>query len=215
MLPDRPQYFSASYDLTTKIISTAVCVVFGLIFLATMNTIVAVVCGAVIIVSYAYSPGGYTILNGRIAVKRLLGNVDVPLNYVREVRRAAADDFKGGIRLFGDGGLFGYYGLFQTSKLGKCTWYVTNRRNAVVVITGAKTYIFSPDDVDGFVAAVRPSLVADSQSAEVSPGGRSSSFASQLPKLIVAVIVAAGIAFGTFAVFYSPGLPSCTITPDH
>ncbi|MBV9770294.1 MAG: hypothetical protein JOZ32_12035, partial [Bryobacterales bacterium] len=37
------------------------------------------------------------------------------------------------------GGLFGYYGLFTTAKLGKSTWYVTKRENGVVVIAGAKT----------------------------------------------------------------------------
>jgi len=214
MLANGSQYFSASYDLTTKIISTAACVVFGLIFLATMNTIVAVVCAAVIVVSYAYSPRGYTISNGRVAVKRLLGNADVPLDGVREVRRATADDFMGGIRLFGDGGLFGYYGLFRTSKLGKCTWYVTNRSNAVVMVTSAKTYIFSPDDADGFIAAVRPPLVSGTQPAEVLGGSLSSGLASQMPKLIVALIVIAGIAFALFSIFYSPGLPSYTITPD-
>src|ERR1700677_3506459 len=100
MLPNGSQYFSASYDLTTKIISAAACVVFGLIFLATGNAIVTVVCAAVIVVSYAYSPRGYTISNGGIAVKRLVGNVYVAIESVRDVRRATADDFKGGIRLF-------------------------------------------------------------------------------------------------------------------
>src|SRR5271165_3853606 len=167
MTPNGSQYFAASYDLTTKTISAGLFVVFGLIFIVTNNAIVAVVGAAVLIVSYAYSPRGYTVFNGRIAlnerlgVKRLLGNVYVSLDGVREVRRATADDFRGGIRLFGDGGLFGYYGLFQTSKLGKCTWYVTNRRNAVVVITRAKTYIFSPGGVPGTnggaIAATNPS----------------------------------------------------------
>ena len=45
-------------------------------------------------------------------------NAIVPLLDIREVRPATKDDFGGCIRLFGNGGLFGYYGLFRTSKLG-------------------------------------------------------------------------------------------------
>jgi hypothetical protein len=35
-----------------------------------------------------------------------------------------------------------------------------------------------------------------------------------MPKFIVAAIVIAGLAFSLFSIFYSPGLPSYTITPD-
>jgi len=60
-------------------------------------------------------------------------------------------------RLAGSGGLFGYYGLFQTSKLGRSNWYLTNRQHSVVVITASRTVLLSPDDADGFLAAVRQS----------------------------------------------------------
>ena len=83
----------------------------------------------------------------------------MPLDSIREARPAIKDDFQGCVRLFGSGGFFGYYGVFMTSKLGRTTWYVTNRKNAVVVITGAKTLVFSPGDVDRFLAAVRPSSI--------------------------------------------------------
>jgi len=148
-----------------------------------------------------------SLLNAWSAMSKFRSIVFVKLDTPRRT------NFTGGIRLFGDGGLFGYYGLFRTSKLGKCTWYVTNRRNAVVMIASSKTYIFSPDDVDGFVAAIRPLLAPGIQPVAL-PAGSASSFASQMPKLIVAAIVIAGMAFGVFSIFYSPGLPSYTITSD-
>jgi Bacterial PH domain len=86
--------------------------------------------------------------------ERLIGNVSIPLDGIRAIRKTTADDLRGCIRLWGSGGLFGYYGLFRTSALGKSTWYVTNRRNIVVVITASKTALFSPDDVDAFLAAI-------------------------------------------------------------
>jgi len=104
--------------------------------------------------SYAWSPRGYAVSDGYIEVNRLIGRARISLDGLREARAATKDDFRGCLRLFGNGGLFGYYGMFRTSKLGKSTWYVTNRGKAVVVVTGEKTVLFSPDNVEGFIAAI-------------------------------------------------------------
>jgi hypothetical protein len=56
--------------------------------------------------------------------------------------------------VFGNGCIFGYYGLFRTSRLGDCSWYVTDRSKAVVAVTDAKTAVFTPADTDGFLKAV-------------------------------------------------------------
>ena len=146
--------FSASYDTTTKVISAVVLVVFLAIVVATHSLVVGCLIAAILVGAYAWSPRGYTVANGCIEVNRLVGNARIPLDGVREVRAATKDDFRGCLKLFGNGGLFGYYGLFRTSKLGKSTWYVTNRGKAVVVVTGEKTVLFSPDDVEGFIAAI-------------------------------------------------------------
>lgn len=67
--------------------------------------------------AYVFSPQGYTISEQAIVVNRLVGNVRLPLESVREVRAATADDLRGCIRLFASGGLFGYFGLFCSAKL--------------------------------------------------------------------------------------------------
>jgi hypothetical protein len=146
--------FSASYDSTTKIISAVVLVVLLAIVVATHSVVAACLSALIVFGAYAWSPRGYAVSERSIVVNRLIGSARVALAGIREVRVATPDDFRGCLRLFGNGGLFGYYGLFRTSKLGKSTWYVTNRRKAVVVVTGEKTVLFSPDDVDGFIAAI-------------------------------------------------------------
>jgi hypothetical protein len=142
--------------LTAKIISTAVSVTLLIVVVVTHSVLVGGLAALLVVAAYAYSPRGYSISERSIIVERLIGDVRIPLDEIREARAATPDDFRGCIRLFGSGGLFGYYGVFLTSKLGRSTWYVTNRRNAVVVIAGAKTVVFSPGDVDRFVAAIRP-----------------------------------------------------------
>jgi hypothetical protein len=170
----------------------------------------------VLVAAYAWSPRSYTISDRSIVVKRLAGNVRIPLDAIREVRIATPDDFRDCIRTFANGGLFGYYGQFQTSKLGKCTWYVTNQSNAVVVIAGAKTTVFSPDEVDGFLAAIR----AAAPVPPATPGepllGSLESYNPGIPTsmLVGGAIAILAIAVVAFAMLYSPGPPSCTLTAE-
>lgn len=210
------QSFSASYDLTTKIMSAAVFVIFVAAAATTRSAIAAGLGVAVVILSYAYSPRGYAILERSIAVQRLIGSVRIPLDGIREVRAAAADDFRGCIRLWGSGGMFGYYGLFRTSKLGKSTWYVTNRSHAVVVISDSKTALFSPDDRDGFIAAIRASAPVPqvTASAPYLDAMRSYGSGNVIGKLIGPAVGIVAIAFAALAMLYSPGPPSYTLTPE-
>jgi hypothetical protein len=146
--------FTASYDITTKVItSIVVLAVFTIPMFVHVIFVVALLV-LVPILGYVYSPLSYVIMDRTVVVKRLIGNAVISLEGFRSARRIDKDDTRGGIRLWGSGGLFGYYGLFMTTNLGKCTWYVTNRKNAVVIVTESKTTLFSPDDVDGFLEAV-------------------------------------------------------------
>ena len=192
--------FSTSYDTTTKVISAVTLVVFAMIVAATHSVAAACLTAMIVIGAYAWSPRGYAVAGGSIEVNRLIGSARIPLDGIREVRAATKDDFRGCLRLFGNGGLFGYYGLFRTSKLGKSTWYVTNRGKAVVVITGEKTALFSPDDVEGFIAAI----------GTPTPGPVTQDAGSRIGTLIGVV----AMAVVAFALLYSPGPPSCTLTPE-
>lgn len=206
------QSFSASLDRTTKIISAVVLVVLGFAVIATQNLAVAVLAAAVLVVSYAYSPRGYEIAERSIIVRRLIGPVRIPLDDIRELRAATRDDFRGCIRLWGNGGFFGYYGLFRTSKLGKCTWYVTRRANAIVLITAAKTVVLSPDDIESFLAAIRsaapvPTMTDGALNGAIEPRGAGFGW-------IGFAIAAVALGVVGFAFWYAPGPPRLSLTAD-
>ncbi len=205
--------FPASYDTTTKIISVVVCILLAGVTLFTHSVVVAGAGAVLLLLSYAYSPRGYVVADRCVTVRRLLRNVFFPLDGILEARRARADDFRGVLRLWGVGGLFGYYGLFRTSTLGKCWWYLTNRRNAVVVVTEKETALFSPDDVSGFLAAVGSAVLVP----EIPPARRVGAIDSQSGGNRIASVIGAGIAvlvlaIIAFAFLYSPGPPSYTLT---
>ena len=147
--------FSATYDSKTKLISALVFLMLLPILQVTHSVAAGCVGALVLLLSYGYSPQRYVVSERSLTVIRLIRNVHIGLDHIQQARPVRADDLKWGIRLWGSGGLFGYYGLYRTAELGKCTWYVTDRSKCVVVITSEKTVVVSPDDVDGFVAAIR------------------------------------------------------------
>ncbi len=200
--------FSASYDLTTKIVSLlAFAAVIGAVA-ASRSAVIAFLLFVAIFMTYAYSPRGYTCEGRSVIVRRLVGDVTIPLDGLREARPTTGDDFRGCMRLWGSGGLFGYFGSFRTKKLGKSTWYVTNRKNTVVVVTASKTALFSPDDANGFLAAIGafasaapPAMTATDGAPQPSGMGRS------IGMIAGAAIGAIALGFAVFCVLYSPGAP--------
>jgi hypothetical protein len=210
-VPDQ-RSFSASYDRMTKIISALVCVLLVAIGIFTKIFAVAALGWLVIAICYAYSPQGYEVAERSVIVRRLIGRARIPLEEIREIRTATTDDFRGCIRLWGSGGMFGYYGLFRTSKLGTCRWYVTNRAKAVVLVTAAKTTVFSPDDIDGFLAAVRaeapvPQVAGTLFAGPIEPRGGGFAWIGVAVAAVVLGVVG-------FAFWYAPGPPKLTLTPD-
>ena len=165
--------------------------------------------------TYAYSPKGYTVEHRSIVVRRrLVGPKSISLEGIREVRTADPGELRGAIRLWGNGGLFGYYGLFRTPKLGKSRWYLTTRRNAVVVVTESQTALFSPDDVEGFLATVAEAAPAPQVPARPAPFDQAPARGGRWIGSAIAVVVAlAVIAILALAVTYSPGPPAYTLTP--
>lgn len=200
--------FSASYDLTVKIVSVLVILAALGGVVASHRVVVAFLLFLVLCLSYAYSARGYVCEGPRVIVKRLVGDVTIPLDGLREARLATADDFRGCMRLWGNGGLFGYYGLFRTTKLGKCTWFVTNRKNAVVLVTAAKTVLLSPDDVTGFLAAAGPYAAAEPALDRALPVSATGSGMGRSIGVVVGVLIATlALVAVMFGVLYSPGAP--------
>lgn len=200
--------FSAPYDRGVKIISAVVAAILLVLVATTQSIIAGGFCALIVAVGYAYSPRGYVIADGAIVVKRLAGSIRIPIASIRSARAATADDLAGALRLWGNGGMFGYYGLYSTSRLGKCTWYVTDRRRAVVLVTDAKILLLSPDDVPAFLAALPNAPASGSfQPCASATGGIG---AGAIVAVAIAVVVLTAIAA---AFLYSPGAPAYTLTP--
>lgn len=211
-----PRYFAASYDRTTQIISLTSIVLVGSLAFFIHSVPVVVLAALLTLLTYAYSPRGYTVGERRIRVHRLAGDALVPLDSVVEARRVTKDEVRGVVRLWASGGLFGYFGLFRMPKFGNTQWYVTNLANRIVVVTAGRTALFSPDDVEGFLTAVGvegPVVVGRSRGGIMgaSPGNAWKWKLILGAPFAVALVV---IVIVTFAVRYSPGPPHYTLSRE-
>jgi hypothetical protein len=205
--------FSASYDSTTRAISAAVCLLLMVVAWVVHMVFIALLFPLLIGLAYAYSPRGYAISGGAIVVQRLIGNIRVPLAEIREMRAGTREDFTGCLRLWGNGGQFGYYGVYQTTKLGKCYWYVTNRSKTVIVATQTRILVLSPDDLAGFIGAAGvPSTGVTSGDAPQFQLG--SAWGNVTGKLVAIGIAGLALALISATLLYSPGPPGYTLTAD-
>jgi len=205
--------FSVSYDLTSKLISAAASVILIGGPVLAQSRAWGCLSALILAACYAFSPRGYSVSARSITVRRLIGSVEIPLDSVSEIRAARPEDIRGCVRIFANGGLFGYYGLCRTSKLGKCSWYVTNCGKGVVLVTRAKTLVFSPDDVEGFIGTIQAvASVPDSvKSGPDSYPAKSNAASGQVG---VVIVVSVTLLLAALSFTYSPGPPKYTITSN-
>jgi hypothetical protein len=215
------QTFGVHHDRMTQIISAGAVVLLVAIPLmairsGTVAIVLALFSAAAIALAYGYSPRGFEISDGAFRVKRLMGDVVFPLTSLRFVRDANPADFRGCVRLWASGGLFGYYGLFWSKALGKSKWYVTDRSKAIVLTNGSQTVLVSPEDHDGFVAAIeRADAGISAPSAESADTGRRFiNIAGFAIRIVGFAIGGLGLAIGAAALLYAPGRPPVDLIGD-
>ena len=155
--------YKNSFDRTTKVISTLTCLLLislvvkfwfddiGLI----INIIMTVLFAFLLLLSYAWSPNQFETDALNITIRKMWNPIVIPRASIIESRLIEADDISGSVRLMGSGGLFGYYGKFNNSKLKTYNLQAGNRVNLVLIKTTDKTYVLTPDNREAFLKDVQ------------------------------------------------------------
>jgi hypothetical protein len=97
---------------------------------------------------------GYSLQGGDLLVHRLCWDTRWPLHGLKEAfsePRAAA----GSIRVFGNGGMFVFAGLYWNRKLGRFRMLVTDLNRTVVLKLPNVTLVISPENPEAFLAALK------------------------------------------------------------
>lgn len=155
--------YKASLDKTGRIITVSVTLIFMFIILVqyidrininnSIRILTSAVLAAIYFGTYALAPLGYIVNFKELIIRRPLANIRIKKTNIQRVEIIDRELLKRSIRVFGDGGLFGYYGKFSNSQMGLMTWYITRRDKLVLVLTADnRKIILSPDDPHRFVA---------------------------------------------------------------
>ena len=96
---------------------------------------------------YLLSTKSYKIDAERITITRPLRSFSINFADIIKVELLSPKQLSGLIRTFGVGGLFGYYGKYYNSSLGRINLYTTQRKNRILIVTRENVAIvISPDD---------------------------------------------------------------------
>jgi hypothetical protein len=95
-----------------------------------------------------YRPLGYSLDKKNLTIHRPLKNFNLPLSDIKSVQQAQKDDLRHSYRVFGVGGLFGYFGWYSNSEIGRMWWYATQRNNYVIITCQDDSIVvLTPDDL--------------------------------------------------------------------
>lgn len=108
---------------------------------------------AILVLGALFAIRGYEIEGQTLRVLRPGWKTRIDLEGLQgaEVKPEA---LRGSVRIFGNGGLFGYIGLFSNSSLGRYRAFATDSANCVVLRFPARTLVVTPDRPEQFVAAL-------------------------------------------------------------
>ena len=116
--------------------------------------LVAIIPPLILLPSVFFMIRGYAIENRTLLIRRLGWNTRVSLADLRDAKYQR-DAMKGSIRLFGNGGLFSFTGLYRNRELGLYRAFVTDlNRSVVLTFATRKPIVISPDNPDLFVTAI-------------------------------------------------------------
>ena len=102
--------------------------------------------------TFSFRPISYELTENNLIIYRPLSDIKINRTESKSVEQLDKRKLSWAVRVFGVGGLFGYWGKFSNTKLGSMTWYATRRNNAVLVTTiYNKKIILTPNEPEKFV----------------------------------------------------------------
>ncbi len=155
--------YKTSLDRFAKVTSIAISILFAAIIilqisfinfdgnavpLATSFTLLLIYFG-----TFSFRPVNYKLTENELIIHRPLSDVSINRKEIKTVEQLDKTQLEWSWRIFGVGGLFGYWGKFTNKKLGSMTWYTTRKNKAVLIQTiYNKKIVISPDEPEKFVA---------------------------------------------------------------
>lgn len=108
----------------------------------------ALVCALVVFVwlfTFFTQPLRYLISDNSLIIKMRGRKKIIPLSTITGCEEIKLESSFKVVRLFGNGGLFGYTGYFYLEKVGKAKFFCGRLKNLIVITTKKEKIVVSPD----------------------------------------------------------------------
>jgi len=115
---------------------------------------IAIVPAAILILSFLFMVTGYAVSSSGLAIQRPLWATEIPISGLQRVSLEPAICNKS-VRMFGNGGLYGFTGLYQNSSIGRYRLFATDPARSVVLTFPDRTVVITPAAPDAFVEHLR------------------------------------------------------------
>lgn len=103
--------------------------------------IVGIVVFCPLFVTFLYCPVYLQIDDKTLIIKRVKGKLKIPIAEIETITPIDKSEITSSIRVFGSGGLFGYLGVFRSSRRGTFYMYVTELSNLYMIKTPTRSYV--------------------------------------------------------------------------
>lgn len=105
---------------------------------------------AVLFGSMLFAVTGYAVEGDALHIERPLFSTRVPLHGLQRLWLDPTT-CRGSLRLFGNGGLYSFTGLFRNKKLGTYRLFGTDLSRSVVLMLPQRVVVITPADPDAFI----------------------------------------------------------------
>lgn len=113
-------------------------------------SLVACVPPAIGVIAALFTVTGYETDLHMLYIRRLLWTTAVDLDGLKQVRHDP-DATKSSVRIFGNGGLFSFTGIYQNERLGTYRLFATDGKYSVVLVLPGRVVVVTPADPQAFV----------------------------------------------------------------
>jgi hypothetical protein len=135
--------------LLISIITTASLIFFSIIFITKpipYTWIFVILLISIPAFSFLLSPKTYYIQGGNFIIEKVIGRkISIPLNEIEEIIQVKDFNRLRPIRSMGNGGLFGYYGIFTTREYGNINCQLTSLKNVLLIKAKRGYFAISPE----------------------------------------------------------------------
>jgi len=115
---------------------------------------VALVFPAILFFSALFIVSGYAVDGTDLFIARPFWSTRIPLSGLRRVFADPAA-CRGSVRVFGNGGLYSFTGLYRNAALGRYRLFATDLSRAVVLVLPKRTIVVTPESPEAFVRGIR------------------------------------------------------------